>query len=145
MIIVRRMTSEDIPAVVQIENQSFSMPWSSSAFFDVLEQKEYVYMVAIKGGEVVGYCGMYCVCNEGDITQVAVRNDLRGQGIGKKLLQDFMQNGMQNGIQSYTLEVRASNETAIYLYKSCGFVTEGIRKGFYEKPKEDALIMWKRI
>jgi len=69
---------------------------------------------------------------------------MRGRGIARELLQDFMQNGNRRGIDAYTLEVRVSNRSAIRLYEACGFVTECIRKDFYSLPKEDAYIMWKR-
>ena len=68
----------------------------------------------------------------------------RRQGIAARLLQDFMQESEKRGIHSFTLEVRVSNTAAIRLYESCGFQIEGTRKGFYDKPKEDAYIMWKR-
>jgi len=109
-----------------------------------LDKKEYFYMVAAQAGEVVGYCGMYKVLDEGNITQVAVREDVRRQGIAGKLLQDFMQNGKDCGVNAYTLEVRVSNQSAIRLYEACGFIKECVRKDFYSAPKEDAYIMWKR-
>ena len=101
-------------------------------------------MVAVQGKEIVGYCGMYQVLEEGNITQVAVRSDMRGKGIARKLLQDFMQNGKKRGVCAYTLEVRVSNTNAVRVYEACGFETECVRKDFYAAPKEDAYIMWKR-
>lgn len=144
MVEIRRMQKEDVVQVAQMEQEYFSEPWSEQAFLDALEKKEYLYMVAVQDKEVVAYCGMYRVLDEGNITQVAVRSDMRGRGIGRILLQDFMQNGKANDVQAYTLEVRVSNEPAVRLYEACGFETECIRKDFYSKPKEDAYIMWKR-
>ena len=144
MVEFRRMVKEDIACVAQMEKVYFSEPWSCQAFSDALDKKEYFYMVAVQGEEVLAYCGMYQVLDEGNITQVAVREDMRGQGIGRKLLQDFMQKGKRNGVNAYTLEVRVSNQKAIALYEACGFVTECVRKDFYSAPKEDAYIMWKR-
>lgn len=144
MIKFRPMQKEDVAAVAQMEQEYFSQPWSERAFFEALEKEEYFYMVAEEEGRVLAYCGMYRVLDEGDITQVAVRSDVRGRGIGRRLLQDFMQKGIAQGIDAYTLEVRVSNQSAIRMYESCGFVAECVRKGFYDAPKEDAYIMWKR-
>ena len=60
------------------------------------------------------------------------------------MLLKLMEEGYRMGVEAFTLEVRKSNEAAIHLYEKLGFVTEGIRKNFYEEPTEDALIMWKR-
>lgn len=144
MVEIRCMQKEDVPEVARMEEKYFSEPWSRQAFFDVLDKKEYLYMVAAEGGEVIAYCGMYQVLEEGNITQVAVRDDMRGKGIARKLLQDFMQTGKERGVCAYTLEVRVSNESAVRVYEACGFETECVRKDFYEFPKEDAFIMWKR-
>ena len=144
MIEFRPMQKDDVAAVAQMEQEYFSQPWSERAFHEALKKEEYFYMVAEEEGCVLAYCGMYRVLDEGDITQVAVRSDVRGRGIGRGLLQDFMQKGIAQGIEAYTLEVRVSNQSAIHMYEACGFVTECVRKGFYDAPKEDAYIMWKR-
>lgn len=144
MIEFRCMREEDVAQVAQMEQEYFSEPWSGQAFLNALNKKEYLYMVAVEGGEVLAYCGMYQVLDEGNITQVAVRSDVRGRGIARRLLQDFMQNGKLRAVDAYTLEVRVSNQNAIRLYEACGFVTECVRKDFYAAPKEDAFIMWKR-
>ena len=82
---------------------------------------------------------------EGDITNVVVHPDYRKRGIAYKMLTELLYRGEEKyGIEAYTLEVRESNIEAIRLYERLGFVREGIRKDFYEKPEENALIMWKR-
>lgn len=144
MVKIRCMQKEDVPEVARMEAEYFSEPWSGQAFLDALDKKEYLYMVAVMGEEVVAYCGMYQVLDEGNITQVAVRSDMRGMGIARVLLQDFMQTGKERGVSAYTLEVRVSNENAVRVYEACGFETECVRKDFYAVPKEDAYIMWKR-
>lgn len=144
MVEIRLMKKEDVPCVARMEEEYFSEPWSEKAFEDALDKKEYLYMVAVEEQEVVAYCGMYQVLDEGNITQVAVRSDRRGRGVARKLLQDFMQKGQEKGVSAYTLEVRVSNQGAVRVYESCGFVTECVRKDFYAAPKEDAFIMWKR-
>lgn len=144
MVEIRPMKERDVEQVARMEDECFSEPWSAQAFTDALNKEEYLYMVAAEETDVLAYCGMYRVLDEGNITQVAVRSDRRREGIGERLLKDFMQNGKKLGVSAYTLEVRVSNPGAIRLYERCGFVTESVRKGFYDFPKEDAYIMWKR-
>lgn len=141
---VRPMRREDVPAVSRIEAEAFSMPWSFEDFLDILERKDSLYVTAVCEGEVIGCCGVTNACGDGDINNVAVTEEKRGMGVGKQMLATLMEWGNEIGIENYTLEVRVSNEPAIRLYESLGFQSEGIRPGFYEKPREDAMIMWKR-
>ena len=84
------------------------------------------------------------VLEEADITNVAVDVPFRGRGIGFLMLQELMRIGRERGVEAFTLEVRQSNQAAISLYERLGFENCGIRKNFYEKPTEHAVIMWKR-
>ena len=81
---------------------------------------------------------------EGDITNVVVDESCRGRGLGRGLVSRLLEEGKARGIRAFTLEVRVGNAGAIRLYEELGFRSEGVRKGFYDLPKEDALIMWKR-
>lgn len=81
---------------------------------------------------------------EGNITNVVVAEEARNKGIGTKMLRHLMEEGERNGLGAFTLEVRVSNAPAIHVYEKLGFLSEGIRPNFYEKPAEDAVIMWKR-
>ena len=74
-----------------------------------------------------------------------MRPDYRGQGIARMMLEELLGNARREGIRAFTLEVRAGNAPAIALYERLGFRTEGVRPGFYSKPKEDALIQWLRV
>ena len=129
-LIIRQMEEKDIPQVYAIEKETFSMPWSKKAFAEL-------------EGEIAGYCGCYQSLEEAEITNVAVKRQLRGHGIGRRLLEELMRIGKERGAFAYTLEVRVSNQAAIHLYEKLGFISFGIRKNFYEKPKEDAMIMWR--
>ena len=102
------------------------------------------YMVAQTGDTIIGGAGMRNIAGDGEITNVAILEEYRGRGYGKKLLTALLEEGTKMGANAFTLEVRISNTPAIRLYESLGFVSEGVRPGFYERPKEDALIMWKR-
>ena len=141
---IRKMTLADIEQVSGNEAVCFSRPWSLNAFRDVLTREHSVYLVAEQDGKVVGHCGVTNIVGEGEITNVAVIPEYRNQGLGQQLLETLISEGQKIGIKDFTLEVRAGNTSAIHLYEKAGFISEGVRPGFYEAPKEDALIMWKR-
>ena len=140
---IRRMEEGDLDQVCAIEEETFSMPWSRKSFRDTLSYYHTLFLVAELDGEIAGYCGCYQSLEEAEITNIAVRRQLRGHGIGRRLLMELMRLGKEQGAFAYTLEVRVSNQAAIPLYESLGFVSFGIRKNFYEKPREDAMIMWR--
>lgn len=144
MLQIDDMHTEDLEQVSRLEALCFSMPWSRKSFEEALHKSGAVYVTAKEEGKLVGYCGAYVILNEADINQVAVEPFSRKKGIGRKMMEVLLQKLEKAGADAVTLEVRKSNEAAIALYESLGFVTEGIRKNFYEKPVEDGLIMWKR-
>ena len=102
------------------------------------------YMVAEADGEVVGCAGFTNICNEANIDNVVVAESHRNRGIARALLNELISRGEADGVETFTLEVRVSNAAAIRVYERLGFRSEGIRPRFYEKPVEDALIMWRR-
>lgn len=142
--IVRELRMQDVEEVSRIEEQCFSMPWSAKDFVDLVRDEHSLYLVAEENGILLGCAGMTDVAGEGNINNVAVLENHRGRGVAVKLLTELLSRGGEMGIQAYTLEVRVSNAPAIHVYEKLGFVSEGIRPGFYEKPVEDAVIMWKR-
>ena len=139
-VIVTKMQKNDIGQVAEIESQVFSMPWSKQGFLDALDQ-DTIFVVAKYQQKVLGYCGMYCSFEEGEITNVAVSPQVQKQGIGKKIISGLLELAKEKKITRIVLEVRVSNAPAIQLYEKFGFQNVGIRKGFYEKPREDAMIM----
>lgn len=142
-LIIRQMEERDLTQVCAIEEETFSMPWSRKSFQDTISYSHTLFLTAELDGEIAGYCGCYQSLEEAEITNIAVRRQLRGHGIGRRLLEELMRMGKERGAFAYTLEVRVSNKAAIHLYESLGFVSFGVRRNFYEKPKEDALIMWR--
>ena len=135
------MTTRDCARVAELERQIFSLPWSEEGFRSAVLMPQNVFLVAEDAGEICGYLGMYTSIDEGEITNVGVAPECRNQGIGRKLVQAALSMARQQGLAQVVLEVRVSNASAIHLYESCGFVNVGVRKGFYEQPKEDAYIM----
>ena len=143
MIEIRQMKVDDLDQVVAIEKESFSMPWTREGLLTFLNRGDTLYLVAEKRGEILGYCGYLQVIDEADILNVAVKMMYRGQHIGTRMIQRLLEEGKKRGAYRFTLEVRQSNFAAIHVYEKIGFVSVGIRKNFYEKPTENAIIMWK--
>lgn len=140
---IESMTVDDISQVAEIERQIFSIPWSEKAFRNSMESDNTIYIVAKENDNVAGYAGMYLSFEEGNITNVAVNPLSRRKGIGEKIVRDILNRAYEKGVRDVFLEVRETNNVAIALYEKIGFKEEGIRKNFYDKPRENALIMWK--
>lgn len=143
--LIRRMTETDCYAVAQIEADSFSDPWSLSAFTETVRMHNYVYLVAEEEGEVLGYCCFISVLDEGEIPNVCVKSSARGKGIGRSMMERLIEEAKERNLSVLYLEVRKSNASARHLYESLGFEEDGIRKGFYELPKEDAVLMHRML
>lgn len=143
MPVIETMRVEDVEEVLEIERASFVTPWSRLAFLsELLENERAIYLVAREGGRVVGYVGMWRILDEGHITNLAVHPEVRQQGIGRQLLETLCNLALARGLRRLTLEVRVSNHVAQRLYQSFGFLTAGVRPGYYQDNREDALIMW---
>lgn len=144
MITIRRLEDRDVEAVSILNGTAFSMPWKPEDFLHLVQDENSLYYVAEEGNRIVGSLGVTNVLSEGNINNVVVDESYRGQGIATRMMDLLFEEGEKMGIVDYTLEVRVSNEAAIALYEKMGFVSEGIRPRFYEKPVEDAMIMWRR-
>ena len=141
-VIIRRMRKEDLDAVTAIEEATFAIPWSRESFRQELERNVAArYLVAEVEGKVIGYAGAWIILDESHITNIAVEEAYRGQGIGRQLTQALIQYLSNLGACYATLEVRVSNIRAQNLYKSLGFVSVGKRKRYYEDNQEDAFLM----
>ncbi len=138
----RAMQFADIDAVMDVELTSFVSPWSRDAFENELNNNLGHYLVLEDEDGVVGYAGFWQIFEEGHITNVAIINDKRGRGYGRKLIGDVISRARDLGIERMTLEVRPSNAVAIALYSSFGFKEVGRRPKYYYDTGEDALIMW---
>ena len=141
MITIRKMQVKDALPVSRIEQEIFSKPWSYQGFVDALNLGNAIFFVADEEGKIAGYIGMYMSLDEGEITNVAVTAKMRQRGIGGMLLSEMKKEAERRSIAKIILEVRVSNAGAIRLYERNGFKNCGVRKGFYELPKEDAYIM----
>mgnify|MGYP001811663458 FL=1 len=137
---LRPMTSDDLEAVLALEQEIFSRPWTEGILRDELAAPRRSYLVAEEAGEVIGYGGMMTVADEGHITNLAVAPAARGRGIATRLVLDLAEGALDAGVRHLTLEVRLSNAGARRLYSRFGFAPVGIRKDYYVD--DDALIMW---
>jgi len=140
----RLMTQQDLDRVCELESLSFSMPWKKEDFEDMIARDECTYIVIVADGKIVGTAGYTFNGFEGYINNVVIDEAYRGTGLGRQLMNALISVGKEQGINEYTLEVRVGNAPANRLYESLGFVNEGVRKNFYERPVEDANVMWLR-
>ena len=137
------MRIADIAAVVAIEEEAFATPWTAEIFQHELTGNNYAhYIVAQQDDEVIGHVGMWLVLDECHITNVAVRQHMRGNGIGEALMREAIALCKEKDVRLMTLEVRMTNDTAQALYRKLGFKDGGIRKNYYSDNNEDGLVMW---
>lgn len=142
---VELMNKSHIDGIMEIEKDSFAIPWSRAAVEKELSNNLAIYAVVKENDKVVGYGGMWYVVNEGHITNIAVHKDYRRKGIGNVIVNKLIEIAEEKEMIGLTLEVRKSNLPALELYRKNGFKLEGIRPEYYEDNKEDAYIMWKYL
>lgn len=143
MIRIEQMTISHVPQIAALERVCFSDPWSERSIFSELDNPLSLWLAALDGERVAGYIGSQSVLGESDMLNLAVSPDYRRQGIGRALVTALIDRLRQQGSCSITLEVRSSNLPAGRLYENLGFSQVGLRKGYYEKPREDARILKK--
>ena len=131
--------------VAALERETFSLPWDEPSIRAELDNPLSLWLTALDGGTVLGYVGSQTCFDDTDILNVAVRPDCRRRGIAEALMRELERLLPLRGAQRITLEVRASNDPAIRLYEKLGYAQVGLRKGYYEKPREDAIIMQKEL
>ncbi|HMM05700.1 MAG TPA: tRNA (adenosine(37)-N6)-threonylcarbamoyltransferase complex dimerization subunit type 1 TsaB [Clostridiales bacterium] len=139
---VDEMKAADIEELLVLEKTAFPVPWTENMFKNELTNAYGHYWVLRSNQHVTAYGGFWLVCDECHITNIAVHEDFRRQGQGKAILEHLIQMAQLYGAHDITLEVRPSNEAALTLYKSHGFLQKGLRKHYYEDNGEDAIIMW---
>jgi [ribosomal protein S18]-alanine N-acetyltransferase len=135
----------DLDEVLAIESASFTNPWTREMYLAERENPgvSSCYLARDAAGRVVGFCSVWLVLDELHINNLAVAPDCRGRGAGRALLEHVLREGARLGAGRATLEVRASNQAAFRLYERIGFSVAGIRRNYYTKPIEDALVLWR--
>ena len=139
---IRLLTIEDIPSVAEIEKLCFSSPWSEESLKLLLDEKNAGFVAEIDG-ITVAYGGIVTVLDEGQITNIATHPDYRRRGLAKAIMEAIDLFSAENGIVYLSLEVREQNIAARSLYVSCGWQEAGVRKNFYSKPLDNAIVMIK--
>ena len=139
------MNADHLEEIERLERICFSRPWNRRMLAEELENQCAAFLVAEDGdtGAVLGYAGLLVVADEGYITNVAVFPEFRRCGIAARILEVYLNFAEANRLAFVTLEVRPTNAPAIALYENLGFRQVGLRKNYYHKPKEDALILRK--
>lgn len=138
-----RMNESHVSQIAALEKLCFSDAWSEKSIASELTNKLSLWLVAVDGDTVAGYIGSQTVLGWADMMNLCVSPDYRRQGIGEKLTAELERQLKENDVTCLTLEVRVSNVPAIALYEKMGFVQVGKRPRYYEKPREDALILRK--
>lgn len=139
------MTEEDVAAVAALEAENFSRPWSYDAFYKTLSDENYIVMIAKEADALLGYCVLLCTGEEADITNVCTAPAARGKGVATDMLAVLMDEGRARGVTEFFLEVREGNSPARALYTKLGFEEIGLRKNYYDEPKEHAVLMKKEM
>ncbi|MDX9975041.1 MAG: ribosomal protein S18-alanine N-acetyltransferase [FCB group bacterium] len=134
---------EHLEAIMAIEVEAYPEPWTLRMFQDEIRMARSYFYVGFLGEELAVYGGFWLVVDEAHITSVAVKDVYRGRGLGRKLMDHLLDEAEIIGATRATLEVRVSNQVARSLYVSLGFRPVGIRKGYYPKNNEDAVVMLK--
>ena len=138
-----RLSIEHLDQLMQIEEISFSRPWSRESYAHELSENQFAYYYGcFHQGELVAFAGFWFVIDEGHVANIAVLPEWRGKHIGELLMRQLIAVCSGLGGKRMTLEVRESNTAAVSLYEKLGFKQQGLRKDYYDLPTENAVIMW---
>ena len=139
---IRNMTVEDVPAVVDLDQKSFSLPWPERSFrFEITDNPVSRCWVAELDGKVVGMIVVWLIVDEAHVATLATHPEFRRQGIGQRLLSHALRDLIQEGARRSFLEVRESNLAAQEMYRKFGYEETGRRRRYYRDNDEDAILM----
>ena len=141
----RKIEARDLDQILEIEQEAFPEPWTRGMFCQEISSPMSHFYVALLDDTLVGYGGFWQVVDEAHITSVTVRKEYRRRGYGRVLTDFIVRTAEREGLIRATLEVRVTNVTAQNLYKRLGFEKTGVRKNYYKKTNEDAIIMTRKL
>jgi len=145
-IVIRPMEIDDLKKVLELEKQSFPVPWTYDLFFSELTRNRYArYFILEKGNEVIGYLGLWHKGSRFHITNIAIIKKLRRKGYGRKLLKSVEKIAASYKIKKISLEVRRSNCIAQEMYRKYGYKVIRFLRNYYQEEKEDAVVMEKKL
>ncbi len=140
------MVAGDVARVAAIEAEAFTSPWKENTFRSLLARPGVdLWVLDAPDAGVVGYAVLWCVLDQGELANIAVTTSHRGRGLGGRLLGMMLELAKKRGVETIYLEVRVSNQRAADMYRRFGFEEIGSRKGYYDHPKEDAILMRMRL
>ena len=140
------MAAEDVARVAAIERSSFSTAWKEDTFHSLLDRPgAEMWVMDHPEDGVIGYSVLWCILDQGELANIAIAEGHRGRGLGAHLLGRMLDIGRERGLTAVYLEVRESNRAALGLYERFGFTQIGVRKRYYQEPREDALVMVVRL
>ena len=142
---IREYRKGDETAIATLEKECFSVPWSEKSLREELTNPQAFFLVCLIEQEVAGYIGIIDICGECNVTNVAVGEKYRKQGVATALIKKAIEDAINSSSDYITLEVRKLNTPALNLYTKLGFITVGERKNFYSHPTEDAILMTKNL
>lgn len=145
MLEIKRAGNTELPEIAALEKEIFSDAWSLKSLEETRRQKNAEIFAAKAQGKLIGYVIFYYVLDEGEIARIATAPSLRRQGAATEMFGVLLSFCRENQIEKIMLEVRKGNESARKFYQKCGFTKDGIRKNYYEEPKEDAVLMSKNL
>jgi ribosomal-protein-alanine N-acetyltransferase len=141
-LIIRKMTLEDVPSVLDLDQKSFSLPWPERSFrFELTANPASRCWVAELEGKLVGMIVVWLIVEEAHVATIATHPDFRRKGIATKLLSHALRNMIQEGARSSFLEVREHNLGAQEMYRKFGYEASGRRQRYYKDNNEDAILM----
>ena len=141
-LLVRPMEPEDVETVLSIESRVFTSPWQADTFLSLIGRAgSELWVMEHPDAGLIAYAVLWCILDQGELANIAVRPEYRGRGYAARLLERVLQIARDRTVETIYLEVRASNTRAVELYRRFGFSQVGVRKKYYDKPKEDALVM----
>ena len=138
---ITRAKIHHLPQIAQIEREIFPDPWSEPLLLRKIEDEHTIFCVAEDEDQVRGYAILQLIAPEAEVINIAVAPTARRLGIGRALLAALLSQAEAAQIETIHLEVRESNQAAIALYSALGFGTVGLRKYYYENPREHAVLM----
>ena len=141
---IRHADPSMLSAILEIENEAFTCPWSEKSFEEAFDSPNItVYAAVDEENTLAGFSCLMSFADEGEILNIAVKTSARKRGIGQLLMDAMLNEGTANGVRDFYLEVRESNTAARHLYEKNGFLILGVRRRYYAKPVEDAIVMRK--
>ena len=139
------VSKEHIDNICEIENESFCDPWNKQFFLELIDSPIAVCYAAVTKSGVSGYIITYHIADEIQILNIAVKRSERNKQIATNLFDVIFDYAEAGNAEKFTLEVRPSNTAAAALYKKLGFEIDGLRKNYYTRPKEDAILMSMKV